>query len=374
MNLYHKILLITALFFLEISSVSCQNNKNYTNQDSVDLVIEKYVKVIGGYSKIKELNNLSYSGGTYIEGDYIGSGKSTMSLARPYYKLVGSKDNPRNYMEGYDGAAWEWFKNPGVILRTVGAASEAIRHNAGVEHPVIDYKKRGSNAKILGNVKFDGKDAIVIQLERRDGFKEQYYFDKKNHLIIASSGEAPIHAFGDNVLSLTRITDYRPINGVLIPHRYEQVRLPSSEPLSAMQWKKIEANVNLPMDWFKPPTFQRTKLQTFIENLYGQRTDINSVLWTYHEFRRANKKIETIEAVNFVGFQILKMGEINNAIILLEQNLIDYPNSLDANLELGLAYKAANQLSKAKQKFKAVLKIEPSNKRANSELRKLESD
>jgi len=369
----NKSSLISPIFILlfSLSSAYCQNKEPSMNFNDVDLVIKKYIEAIGGYSKIKELNNLSYSGGTYSEGDYTGSGKSTMSLARPYYKLVGNKNNPRNYMEGYDGAAWEWFKSPGIVLRTVGSASEAIRHNAGVENPLIDYKEKGSVAKLLGDVKFDNKNVFVLQLKRIDGYVEQYYIDKKEYLIVATSGEAPIHAFGDDVFSLTRISDYRSIEGVLIAHRFEQLRLPSNEPLSSMQWKKIEGNVDFPSDWFTPPIFQRTKLQTFIENLYWQKTDINSVLWTYHEFRRAYKNLETNEAVDFAGFQILKMGEVDNAIAILEQNLKDYPNALNTNLQLGIAYKTANRSDDAREQFLTVLKVDPENKRAKSELDKL---
>jgi len=105
---------------LHLSFCSLAQEKSNTSLSTFqDEVIKRYLEAIGGYSKIKELKSLSYSQGTYSEGDFTGNGKSTMSLARPYYKLVGNKLDPGSYMEGYDGAVWEWFKNPGVVLRTV---------------------------------------------------------------------------------------------------------------------------------------------------------------------------------------------------------------------------------------------------------------
>ncbi len=165
---------------------------------SIDEVIERYIEAIGGYNNIKALRNLVYSGGTYQEGNYKIS-HATMSLARPYYKLVGNKDEPGAFMEGYDGAAWEWFEDPGVVIRTVGPASEAIRHYAGVEGPLIDYREKGASAKIKGETEFEGRAVIVIHLTRRDGFIEQIYIDKETFFIAASGADAPIHAFGDLV-------------------------------------------------------------------------------------------------------------------------------------------------------------------------------
>jgi len=171
----------------------------------------------------------------------------------------------------------------------------------------------------------DGKEVIVLQLTRRDNYREHYYFDTKSNLLVASSGEAPIHAFGEKVLSFTRISDYREVNGLMIAHRFDQVQLPSNELLSSMHWGKIESNVDFPENWFGPPSDLKTPIQTFIENLFIQLADITAMLWTYFEFRRANSELATFEAVDFVAFHMLKMGDIENAIRILEQNLIDYP-------------------------------------------------
>lgn len=84
-----------------------------------------------------------------------------------------------------------------------------------------------------------------------------------------------------------------------------------------MQWGKIEANVDLPADWFSPPRFERTTIQAFIELLYGQRADLTAVMFTYHEFRRAYPGTDTNGATNMAGYQMLKMGEVENAIALL---------------------------------------------------------
>jgi len=335
---------------------------------SVDDIIDRYIDAIGGRASIDAIDNLVYTGGTYEEGDYKSGGDSTMSVARPWFKLVGDKENPGGYMEGYDGAAWEWFSNPAIVLRTVGAASEAIRHYAGVESPLIDYGDKGSTAELLGESELDGRPVHVIRLTRRDGYVEQFYIDRDTFLINASSGEAPLHAFGEDITTVTRIADYRDVNGVLIAHRFVSIQIPSGRVVSSMQWGRVESNLPLPDDWFSPPKFERTPLQHFIESLFGQRSDLNSVMWTYSEFVRAYPDLDTSSAVNIAGFQILKMGEIETAVALLEQNALDYPTSASTRFGLGRAYQMAGLLGRAREEFQAALDADSSYERAKSAL------
>ena len=357
-----RILLIVALALH--GTVACAASPALT----ADQIIARHIEARGGRDRIRALTNLVYSGGTYEEGDYTGDGSATMSLGRPYFKLVGDKRSPGGYMEGYDGSAWEWFGDPGVVIRTVGKASEAIRHYAGVDGPLLDYRAQGASARYLGETELNGNHVQVVELTRRDGFIEQFYFDRHTYMIVASGGAAPIHAFGDDVVSLTYISDYRTVEGVEIAHRFESMELPSKRSLSSMQWGRVEANVDLPDDWFSPPQFKRTRLAMLIEHLYGQRDDLTAIEWTYHEFRRAHGDAEMANAVNIAGFQILKMGQIANAIALLEQNVLDNPGVAECRFGLGRAYRRAGRDGEARGEFEHALRIDPRHQRAAAAL------
>jgi hypothetical protein len=335
---------------------------------TVDDVIGRFVEAIGGRAAVDAVDNLVYSNGTYAEGDFTSDGDATMSLARPWFKLVGDKTRQGTYMEGYDGAAWEWFADPGVVLRTTGAASAAIRHYAGVEHPLFDYRQKGSMAELLGESELDDRPVHVVRLTRRDGFTEQFYIDSETGLVIASSAAAPIHAFGAEVSQVTHISDYRNVDGIRVPHRFISTEVPSGRELSSMQWGRIEANLELPDDWFVPPAFERTPLQQFIENLFGQRSDAAALLWTYHEFRRANPDIDTETAVNFAAYQVLKMGGVDTAITLLTENVRAYPNRAGARFELGRAFDTAGDPASARESYGEALAIDPEHKRAKRAL------
>ena len=323
------------------------------SKKTVDEIISAHIEASGGMEHLNKIQNIFYRSDSGAK----------MSVGRPYFKLVGDKHNPGGYMEGYDGAAWEWFEDPGIVIRTVGKASEAIRHYAGVERPLVNYKEKGSKVKLIGEVEFDRKPTYLIQLVRRDNFIEKFYVDQSSYLVLASSYEAPLHAFGPNITTLTRFSNYREVGGVKLAHRFESVELPSGKDLGSVNWN-IEVNRDIPADWFSPPSFERTPLQKFIEQLYNQRDDIEAVMWTYHEFRRAYKNIDTSGPVNIAAYQMLKMGQTQNAVSLLEQNVIDNPDSASSRFGLGRAYRSSGEPQKARLQFLEALRIDPEYDRA----------
>jgi hypothetical protein len=105
----------------------------------VDDIVARYIAARGGRERIAALTSLVIRG-EYREGEYVSPG-AVMALMRPYYKLVGDPDKPvGEFAEGYDGSAWEYYADPGIVIRTVGAASAAGRHRARFDHPLIDYR------------------------------------------------------------------------------------------------------------------------------------------------------------------------------------------------------------------------------------------
>jgi len=134
----------------------------------------------------------------------------------------------------------------------------------------------------------------------------------------------------------------------------------------------IEVNSKLDPVAFLPPEIKRTPLQALLERLFAERTDRQAVLWSYRDFRRANTEVDTGFAIEAIGYQILKMGEAETAIALLEENARAYPKSSDARFGLGRAYNAAGDKVKAKAAFEAALALDPANRRAAAALKTLE--
>ena len=132
----------------------------HLQESHVDEIIRAHLEARGGVEAIRAIETLVYRDGTYAEGDYVNPGGAFMAYKRPHYRLVGNPERPGGFMEGYDGSTWEWYADPGVVVRTVGAASAAIRRGAVFEGPFLGYRERDESGEVID---------VEVTIERSPG-------------------------------------------------------------------------------------------------------------------------------------------------------------------------------------------------------------
>jgi hypothetical protein len=336
---------------------------------TADAILDRYAAARGGIEKIRAIRTVIFRG-EYHEGDHV-SPNAAMSLMRPYYKLVGDAERPvRDFAEGYDGSAWEYYGDPGLVVRTVGAASEAGRHAVYIDG-LLGYRERGWRVDVAGEEQIGERKAWRLAVTMRDGIGYDAFFDAESGLLIAQRKAAPIHAFGTKVTSEERIGDYRDVDGALFPFEHKEVEIATGRVLNEMHWKSITLNHDLDRAVFSPPEWKRTPVQELLAQIFAERTDANAVMWTYSDFRRANPDAETDAAIQAVGYQMLKMGSVQPAIVLLEQNAADNPRSATAAFGLGRALATGGGCERAAGEFRRAISLNPGYKRAEEALQKL---
>src|SRR3954471_17329434 len=173
----------------------------------VDTIIAKHIAARGGADRMRAIKNLMFEHGKYSEPGHEGMGDATMMLMRPYYKLVGDPRRKNDVMEGYNGAAWEYYADPGFIVWTTGAASKASRHFADVDPPLLDYRVKGYKAELIGTEAIAGRPAWDVRITMPDGYESENFIDKQTFLLIGSGHTAKVHAFGNEVTSRTVNSD-----------------------------------------------------------------------------------------------------------------------------------------------------------------------
>jgi hypothetical protein len=351
-----KQLLLAAL--LTVPLLQAQNTL------SVQQLVDRHVKALGGREKIENVHSVTkhlvYREPSFTIPD------AFIALMRPYYKTIADpKDTHVDINEGYDGSAWEYYADPGVVLRTVGAAAAAGRHGTEIFDPLVDYKANGTKLELSGNEAFDGKPAYKLHVTLADGFESYIFLDPQTYLVLGDRRAVPIHAFGEPVKSERHVGDFRPVDGVRFPFHSSEIEIATGKELSSDTIQSIEVNRELDPSFFSPPEFKRTALQNFLEQLYLERSDVNAVLWSYRGFRRANPTIDTRAGVEFIGYQMAKMEDFNSAVELLKTNAADYPNSASAQFSLGRAYTGKGDLAAARAAFEAALQIDPNFKKAS---------
>lgn len=352
-----RLILAAALLFV-VAPLQAQH-------PSAEEIVARHLEARGGAQRLAALKTVVYRNGTYHEGSYTGSGRAFMAMARPHFKIVGDPaDTSSDFREGYDGSAWEWYRSPGIVVRTVGAANAASRHNLDPEGPLSGYRTKGTQIERIDDASIGGRNAFGVLVTLRDGVRTEYFFDQQTFLIVATRRAAPIHAFGAPVASEERFGDYRAIDGILFPFKSTEAEIATGKELSSMQWGAIDVNRELPREWFSPPQFTRTVLQDFLESLYYERADTSALRWTYFAFRRAHPEIDTREGIETIGYQMLKMDDHAGGIVVLAMNAADYARSSTSAFGLGRAYNAAGEKLLAQQSFERALQLDPNNKRA----------
>jgi hypothetical protein len=336
---------------------------------TAEQIVAHHLEARGGIERIHALHSLIYHG-SYREGEH--SSEASMALMRPFYKLVGDPEKPStDFSEGYDGSSWEFYGDPGIVVRTVGAAAAASRHGVAIGGPLVDYREKGSTVELRGTVKIGDRQSYWLRVRMRDGFEEDEFVDSSSWMLIAERKVAPIHAFGRPVATESRFGDFRPVAGVQFAFSDSEVEIATGKVLNEMQWKEIVPNRELDPVLFSPPVLQRTPVQTLIDHLFLERDDLQSVLWSYSEFRRAYPDVDTDVAMQVAGYQILKMGDVASAAGLLEANTVAYPRSSTAFFGLGRAYSAAGRMTDARAAWTKSIALDPTNKRSRDALDQL---
>jgi tetratricopeptide (TPR) repeat protein len=291
-----------------------------------------------------------------------------MARARPFYFLVGEPSPTRSYAEGFDGAAWEYYADPGLVLRTTGAPAAASRHTAYFDDPLVSSLEAGWSLELLGEEAIGGRPAYRIRATYPDSFQNEVFVDAETGLIVAYRKAAPIHAFGESVETETRVSDWRELNGALFPMRFEEYVIATGEPLSDVSggWATAEVNPELPIDYFSPPSEPRTPLARMLNAVFLARSTPDEALAWYRDFRSnpATAAIDAEAGIEAMGYQCLKNGAVETAVRLLEANLAEHPDSADAHFGLGRAYRAAGREAEAVGEFQAALAIDPGHGRA----------
>jgi tetratricopeptide repeat protein len=332
-------------------------------------IASRYIAARGGMEAIRSVRSIIYHGPERPDGR---PGR-WMAKARPYYFVVGDPRTERSFAEGFDGASWEYYRDPGLVLRTSDAPSAASRHTAYFDDPLVYFGEPGWAFELRGTETIGDQPAYWIRATYPDGHERDVFVDRETWLVIANRVVAPIHAFGEAVATETRISDYRDVNGALFPMRFDEYVIATGLPVDGALgpgWVRVEVNVPLPLDFFSPPPEPADPLARLANAIFATRSIPGDALGWYRDFRATppTRGIDTERAMEAVGYQCLKNGAVETGVLLLEANLADYPGSADAHFGAGRAYRAAGREAEAVERFREALRLDPDHQRAAAAL------
>ena len=212
---------------------------------TADEVISGYVRYTGGETAWKKIQTL-VSEGTYNYGGMEFPFKSYSKRPDLYKYIVPF--NGKYFAQAYDGKqGWkiDAFNNETQKTRLTGKAALAMANEADVEleSPFINYKAKGHKANLEGSDTVQGITCYKMQLTRKNGDAETYFFSNKDYSLVKKTALSK-NAELKNSLLETFYSDYQELHGIKIP--FTTLSRDKDQTILTIKIKKAEVNTPVP--------------------------------------------------------------------------------------------------------------------------------
>lgn len=206
---------------------------------------------MGGIERIKAVKTLRITGratvGPGLEAPIV------MEQARPNRMRMEMVVQGVTIVQAFDGTTgWQIMPTMGDGTPQPMSADEArtVGEQAEFDLPFIDYRARGSTVAYVGRDSAGGVAVHRLRVTRRSGEATDFLVDASTYLVV---GTVQKRTLGGTPVELeSTIGDYRPVAGVLMPHRVEQ-GVKGTPQRQRFVIDRMEANVALDPGRFTMP-------------------------------------------------------------------------------------------------------------------------
>lgn len=178
-----------------------------------------HLEALGGRERLDALAALRASGQVVTADRKV---RFTMTAARPARVRLETGAAGRTLVQATDGKETPWEIDTGKWPPRYAAMSESAARtfaaDAEFDDPLVAGALRGYLAEFTGETMVEGKKLLRVQIERKPMETFSLLLDAETYLI-AMRIEKRASADGKVVQIQTRYDDYRPVDGVLFPHR-----------------------------------------------------------------------------------------------------------------------------------------------------------
>lgn len=218
---------------------------------SVDEIVAKHFEAQGGTDKIKAIKSWRFTGkmtlGQGMEAPF------TMERVRPAKTRLEFTFSGMTGIRAFDGkSGWQVMpfmgsKDPEPF--TAEENADAIE-DSDFDGPLMDWKAKGNTVELVGTEPVEGADAYKLKVTRKSGKVEYFYLDTETYLTVKQ--EATRKMRGTDVEGESYLSDYKEVNGILVPYTMSQ-GMKGSDHRQTMTFEKVEANVDVPEADFAMP-------------------------------------------------------------------------------------------------------------------------
>jgi len=188
---------------------------------TVDELIAKNIEAKGGMAKLKAVKSMRATGkmigGQGMEFPFV------MTNKRPKSTRIEFTFQGMTGMQVYDGkTAWMSMPFAGKKEPEVMPPDQAkdMEEQADFDGPLVDYKDKGHTIELLGKEQVEGADAYKLKVTLKNGDVRTIYLDAETYLEIKVESKRIVR--GTEVEGEAIMSDYKEVEGLMIPHVVEQ--------------------------------------------------------------------------------------------------------------------------------------------------------
>ena len=218
---------------------------------TVDEIIAKYLKTVGGMEKIQAVQTLrrtgKYVGGGGFEAEIVQENKRGNSV-REEFSLQGmTAISAYNGKTGWKIEPWNGKKDPEALGEE---EMKSILEDSDFDGPLVNYRQKGYQVEFIGMDKFEGTDTAKLKISKPNGDVYIYYLDTDYYVPIKIDIKRIVRGAEREYESA--LADYKEVGGWFLPFSVES-NVKGSQSKSKVVYEKIEANVPIDDGRFDMP-------------------------------------------------------------------------------------------------------------------------
>jgi outer membrane lipoprotein-sorting protein len=216
---------------------------------TVDEIVAKNIKAKGGAEKWKAVSSVKMTGRVSMQGMEL---PLTVYAKRPNLSRQEFTIQDKQLVQAFDGTT-PWAINPlagsEAPQEITGPQADMIKADADFDGALMDYKSKGHTIELVGNEKLDGKDVHHLKVTKKGGNVQHYYLDAETGIELKQTAE--IEQGGSKQQLETELSNYQPVEGIMIPHTMKQSL--NGTPVVQMTIDKVEFNAPMEASLFTMP-------------------------------------------------------------------------------------------------------------------------
>lgn len=219
----------------------------FASAQSLDDVIGKYLEAHGA-DKWRQVQSMKVEATIDAQGQ---SASMTSISKRPNLVRQELTVGGHTIVKAFDGTT-VWGLNPQLSpepQRIEGPQATALAEQADFDLVLLDYRKKGFAAELVGKAKVGDRDAWDVQVTQKNGVVQDYFIDAATFL--EDRVATQITRRGQTLNSTSDPSDFRSVDGVMMPFTITQRVM--GGPAAVLHVRNIEFNVPAPDELFKMP-------------------------------------------------------------------------------------------------------------------------